>query len=1009
MRTQLLPHNKVAYSKVMKAFETASRTCVIHPTGTGKSYLMAAVSESYRKVLILGPNTFVLGQVHQVIAWRSDVEYMTYTMLMMKDVIPVGYDLICVDEFHRAGAPEWGDAVDRLLDANPQAKVLGTTATPIRYLDDNRDMADELFGGNIASYMSLKDAWDRNILAMPRFVTGLFDFGKVVADMEERIARSRSIDKAEKKQRLTRISNLRLDWERSQGMPQILRKHIDRDARRIIVFCGNIEHMKDMEKTVREWFGKAGIKVADVYNVHAYMTDSDLKAAMQGFETDDGEGVKLMLSVNMLNEGVHIPRVNAVILLRTTSSKIIYLQQIGRCLTAANTDKPVILDMVDNITTTNLVHDIKEGFDWYEHHGMTDDDEEKEVYEPKDFVVYDYTLGIRQAIEKLVPTDYKKLSYEQRLSLVTEFAEREGRLPMAGDDRQMCMNWQALRASYGDRPEVVALREKYGTVKDFDRRMEKLQRFVDTYDRLPVRKKEHDEYNNYVTLRVRHKNSPDPRMQAILDRYIRKNPTDDELLRQFVDFVNENGSLPRQSVNAPAFEQNLRRHVRERLSEHPTVVELMEKYATVRFVPYEERKSRLKAFVHANDRLPVKADGEDEFRNVQQLRRLNKQNPDEELNGIFEKYSMIKSDDELKRIIIAFYTEHGRLPRKNGTKEESALDKTFRMRKSIHSDPEIAMLLETRRKQVPLKERISILEAYTSEHGKRPDTDDSYMYNMWIRTVTHDKDDPRVKALYDRYGGKPSLRMKEYVAPLADFVHENYRLPLRNAEERKIYSILVNIRKRYADHPDVKPLLDEIASWPSQGCRLRHRNDQEVKELIIAFADKHHRLPLCNASDPEESRLACQWQARRNRLCNDPVVQSISDMYERRKLSFGERYAAVRDWSEEHGKLPTRKDNGDVYQKWCGLTRDYRQTPEVQSLMRKYGYRQTASRIDIDAVMAELHAFADGHGRLPSSSSRDRSEKRLGCRWIRLKHGRYADHPKVTELIERYPIQNRKV
>ena len=50
MRTQLLSHNKTAYQKVMRAFETADRTCVVHPTGTGKSYLIAAVSESFMKL-----------------------------------------------------------------------------------------------------------------------------------------------------------------------------------------------------------------------------------------------------------------------------------------------------------------------------------------------------------------------------------------------------------------------------------------------------------------------------------------------------------------------------------------------------------------------------------------------------------------------------------------------------------------------------------------------------------------------------------------------------------------------------------------------------------------------------------------------------------------------------------------------------------------------------------------------------------------------------------------------
>ena len=100
MRTQLFDHNKTAYQKVMRAFETSDRTCVVHPTGTGKSYLIAAVSESFKRVLILGPNTFVLDQVHSVLKWRDKatdagkVEYMTYTLLMYKEQVQTDYDLI---------------------------------------------------------------------------------------------------------------------------------------------------------------------------------------------------------------------------------------------------------------------------------------------------------------------------------------------------------------------------------------------------------------------------------------------------------------------------------------------------------------------------------------------------------------------------------------------------------------------------------------------------------------------------------------------------------------------------------------------------------------------------------------------------------------------------------------------------------------------------------------------------------------------------------------------------
>ncbi len=1020
MRTILLKHNEIAYKKVMKAFETSDRTCVVHPTGTGKSYLIAAVSESFKKVLILGPNTFVLDQVHNVLEWRDNSkkekeygpapEYMTYSLLMYKEESPTGYDLICLDEFHRAGAPEWGDAVDKLLEANPQAKVLGTTATPIRFLDDNRDMADELFEGNIASYMTLKDAWDRDILATPRFVTGLFEFDKVTADIEERIRKSQRIDEKEKKQRLSRINNLRLDWDRSQGMPQIIRKHIDKDARRIIVFCGNVEKLKDMEQTVCGWFQKAGIRVASVYQMHAYMPDNELKAAMDGFESDDfGDGgLKLMMSVNMLNEGVHIPRVNAVILLRTTSSKIIYLQQIGRCLTAEKKDKPIILDMVDNITTTNIVHDIKEGFDWYAHQKPIDD-EEHEPREPKDFVVYDYTLCIRQAIEKLVPHEWKNRTFEDRLAQLKAFCEKYGRMPLAIDDKAEHLNYCLLRQKYGDKQEIKDLRNEYGTVKDFEYRLERLQRFIAEYDRLPKIGKEKEEFINFFTLRNRHEKNPDERMQAILDKYIRKMPGNDELLQQFIDFVKENDRLPRQSQNAPQWEQNLRRHVRERLSDHPIVIEMMEKYALIKYVRFEERVVQLKTFIEKNDRLPLRKDGVDEWNNLQQLRRLNKKENDPELTAIFAKYNMFKSDEELKQIILDFFADHGHLPRKSSSKKETALAKTFNLRKSIHSDPEIAALLETRRKQLPLNERIKILQDYTDEHGHRPDPNDTTMYNMWIRTVnrTSSKTDPRVKELYEKYGCMPSMRMKEYIAPLADYIHTYNKLPSTtdSKEEYHLYAILVNLRKNHVNHPDVKPLLDEIAALPTKNERRIAANDEKTRQRITAFVDKHGRLPKQKAEDRDERDLARQWSARRDRLCkDDPQMQAILDQYDKRPMKFEERYALVRDWAAEQGRLPRQAD-GDIFQYYETLRRSYYNVPEVKDLLNKYGRRPALPKTDIDARLDQIEAFANEHGRLPSTAHSD--EIQLARRWQNIKR-RYGLLERVTALMERFPIQNRR-
>lgn len=144
----LLPHNREAYEKVMAHFENHQRAAIVHATGTGKSYCIAAIASHFSKVLVMAPNNFVLNETQKVC--NEGVEFRTYASSIYDEVPSTGYDLIVLDEFHRAGAPEWGHGVKKIISANPFAKILGTSATHIRYLDHERDMAEELFDGNIA-------------------------------------------------------------------------------------------------------------------------------------------------------------------------------------------------------------------------------------------------------------------------------------------------------------------------------------------------------------------------------------------------------------------------------------------------------------------------------------------------------------------------------------------------------------------------------------------------------------------------------------------------------------------------------------------------------------------------------------------------------------------------------------------------------------------------------------------------------------------------------------------
>lgn len=736
MRTQLYAHNKTAYQKVMKAFDTSDRTCVVHPTGTGKSYLIAAVSENYQKVLILGPNIFVLDQVYDVLRWRKrGVEYMTYQTLNLTENPHADYDLICLDEFHRAGAPEWGAAVDRLLDLNTHAKVLGTTATHIRYLDNERNMADELFHGNIASHITIAETWNRSILPIPRYVSGLFRWDKTIGKAKDRIERNRSLSAEEKRQRIFRLNNARLHWELSYGMPAVLKKHLDRDARRVIIFCAHIESLKQMQQEVVGWFIEAGFTIASTCIMHSKLTNGEQRRQMRQFEDDTDRGLKLMFSVDMLNEGVHIPNVNAVLMLRTTSSRIIYLQQMGRCLTAANTEKPLVLDMVDNITTTTAVKILQEEFDALEIPMA-----EHEGREPRKFQVTDYTLSIKQLVDKLAPALHTYLPFEECLDAVTEFCEEHGRFPGKKDDKDMRLTFSKLM-NYKDRPEVISLIEKYGRkVVSQETKIQMMQEFTAKHGRKPLYK-ESEMYRIWSCMIGEDKG--DPRVKAMRDKYCEVKMTQEERVAVMQEFCRKHGRKPKPSEKEM---YDIWHYMIDAGKTDERVIALREQYGP-KYKNWDDKIRMMEDFTQQHGRRPNKFEKESYaiWRGMVWYRKN-----DPRVIELREKYAKTISLDEKICMMQEFTAKHGRKP----SPKENEMHLIWAMMvQQVKKDQRIKVLCDKYGKKViSQEEKIQIMQKFTQQHGRKPMKEEKEMYGLWATMLSLGKSDPRVLEMKEKYG-----------------------------------------------------------------------------------------------------------------------------------------------------------------------------------------------------------------------------------------------------------------
>ena len=354
---RLFEHNEKAYHAAVRMMEQYGKAAIVHPTGTGKSYIaFKLIEDNPEKVVIwLSPSEYIFKTQLESLK-RNDpdfplanVHFYTYAKLLcctqaqLEKIAAQEPAYIILDEFHRAGAECWGESTVDLLKLCPDAKLLGLTATNIRYLDNNRDMAEELFDCCVASDMTLGEAIVRGILPTPNYVTTVYQYQKDLARYQTRVDNLCSPGIQDVNQKY--LDALRRALEQADGLDKVFAHHITNKSGKYIVFCTNKEHMDEMISHVPEWFAKVNPEVA-VYE--AYSDDPGTDKAFADFKADESDRLKLLFCIDMLNEGVHVEGISGVILFRPTISPIIYKQQIGRALTAGENSTPLILDVVNN-------------------------------------------------------------------------------------------------------------------------------------------------------------------------------------------------------------------------------------------------------------------------------------------------------------------------------------------------------------------------------------------------------------------------------------------------------------------------------------------------------------------------------------------------------------------------------------------------------------------------------------------------------------------------------------
>ena len=337
---KLFDYQEDMKERIEKALRLHRSVMAQMPTGTGKTYLLTAVIDSFvnnnpkEKVWIVAHRRELVSQIDETVrkfhsysasntsSLLSSVKAMSIQWLMRHyDEIEEEPGMIVIDEAHHALAKTYKEMWERF----PKAKFLGLTATPCRL---NGKGFTDLFG-------ILVQSW-----SVPEFISkgrlATYDFVSIKSDG----VTQRLIDSLQKRGADGDYQNKEMDMllNKKPSIERLYRslEEFGKD-RKGIVYAINISHAQKITKLYQEHGVKA---IAIDSKTPATERQQDIEAFKKG-------DIQVLVNVDIFSEGFDCPDVEFVQLARPTLSLAKYLQMVGRGLRVAKGKKNCVI--IDNV------------------------------------------------------------------------------------------------------------------------------------------------------------------------------------------------------------------------------------------------------------------------------------------------------------------------------------------------------------------------------------------------------------------------------------------------------------------------------------------------------------------------------------------------------------------------------------------------------------------------------------------------------------------------------------
>ena len=346
-------------NNLRKIYETGEdKALLISATGTGKTYASAFAAREleFKRVLFLVHRNQIVkqalksyrkvfgGQVSMGMVtgkyqdYDADFVFATIQTLSKTDILSQynreHWDLIIIDEAHHSSA----DSYKKIMDYFKPKLWLGMTATPDKRDDHLGDRnIYEIFNHQIAYEIRLQNAMEENLLC-PFHYFGLTDL-EIIADVgkssEEKVENFRYLTSDERVLNVMKQAEFfGYSGERVKGL----------------IFCSRIDEARELSVK----FNEKGWRTLVLSGGDSEAVRAAAIERLAGEEKEDA--LDYIISVDIFSEGVDVPEINQVIMLRPTESPIIFIQQLGRGLRKAEgKEYVVVIDFIGNYRNNFMI------------------------------------------------------------------------------------------------------------------------------------------------------------------------------------------------------------------------------------------------------------------------------------------------------------------------------------------------------------------------------------------------------------------------------------------------------------------------------------------------------------------------------------------------------------------------------------------------------------------------------------------------------------------------------